>query len=103
LVEPDGVITSIVDVRALGGRTLTFSWTHAGHDVYDQLHPTTGSVTPGGGQIYFYALSDCTLSNWFSFTLTTGVRSKTWTIPQGSKWVVAKSLTGTGDVTWRAE
>ena len=108
LVEPDGAAASIVDVSGRGGQRLTFSYTDAQtefyDDHYDEHQVSQANLTPLSGQVFFYFAGSCTVPQWFDFVLspTPANRSYAYTIPHGAKWLVVRSNTGTADLHWSA-
>jgi hypothetical protein len=100
LVKPDGVTASIVDVSELGGQTLTFSWESAATRLYDEHD------APNQPRMWFYVLSSCVqpefLRQAFILTTTPADRSEVFTIPHGSRWLVAVGSELTWDNRWSA-
>ena len=102
-----GATESIVDVSGLGGSKLTWTWSDTTTKLYDA---GLGSATPiSRMEFYVFGSSDCTTpplpgSSAPSFGLNTlpAQRSATFTIPNGSKWLIAGPMDNASAVTWTA-
>lgn len=101
LARRDGVTTSIVDISRFAGQHLRFTWS----DLSARLHDDLGSHVKPTARVFFYIVDRCTTPSWFSFVLTSspGERSRDWTIPQGSRWLIVESADVSGGMTWSAK
>lgn len=107
LVRPDGATVSIAPVDgSLWGRTLTFGWSDAMMPVYDAMAPTTGNLTPYGAAINLFLVDSCKMPPGFPQMILNSRpenRSRAYTVPHGTRWVIAWSMPGTADVKWWAQ
>lgn len=101
---PDGVTTSIVDVGQLGGRSLRFSWTSSGTRSWDAVDHHAPGYGPSA-RIFFYVVDACEQPTWSSFGMSSkpSERSRAFTIPHGSKWLIAQAAEISTEVEWSAE
>jgi len=102
MASPHGVTTSIVDVSHLGGTALEFSW----RDATMRLNEAGVNVN---ASMNFYAVSSCDYEPGdfpnhlpSALTLTTRNRTKTYTIPADTKWLIVEPSFHATGVLWSA-
>lgn len=112
MAQAVGVTASIVDVSGHIGERLTFTWSDAGTQLWDA---GLGAAGQPFEQMMFYVISSCAVSTPsptaplpaylpVAFTLTTdpSLRSASYVIPNGAKWLVAEPMQTAGAVHWSA-
>lgn len=104
MAATEGQTASIVDVTSFAGQNLTFGWSSSSTDAYDRLHADAREFTPQLGRMMFYVAAACVQPQFFSFALesTAAGRERAWTIPQGTKWLIAQAAETTVNNVWWA-